>query len=149
VDLKGNTLVLFTLIKHGELLYNLIKQKTSSVNLIYGKTDTQSREDVRKLAEETTGNIIVASFGVFSTGINIKNLHNIIFASPYKSRIRNLQSIGRGLRAHESKEDGAKLYDIADDFNNRNHTIKHFVKRIEIYNQEQFDYEICKVTLTS
>ena len=149
VDLKGNTLVLFTLIKHGELLYNLIKEKTSSVNLVYGKTDTLTREKVRKLAEESTGNIIVASFGVFSTGINIRNLHNIIFASPYKSRIRNLQSIGRGLRAHESKEGGAKLYDIADDFNNRNHTIKHFVKRIEIYNQEEFDYEIHKVTLTS
>jgi len=91
---------------------------------------------------------VVASFGVFSTGINIRNLHNLIFASPYKSRIRNLQSIGRGLRMHESKRAGAKLYDIADNFNNNNHTLKHFVKRIGIYNQEEFDYEIHKVNLS-
>ena len=146
VDQSGNTLVLFTLIKHGELLYKLIKEKTNDVHLVYGATDTQTREGIRKLTEESEGRVLVASFGVFSTGINIRNLHNIIFASPYKSRIRNLQSIGRGLRLHDSKVN-AKLYDIADDFNNKNHTIKHFVERINIYNQEEFDYEIHKVQM--
>ena len=146
VDQSGNTLVLFTLIKHGKLLYKLIKEKTNDVHLVYGATDTETREGVRKLTEESEGRVLVASFGVFSTGVNIRNLHNIIFASPYKSRIRNLQSIGRGLRLHDSKV-SAKLYDIADDFDNKNHTIKHFVERINIYNQEEFDYEIHKVQM--
>ena len=146
LDQKGNTLILFSLIKHGELLYNMIKEKTNDVHLVYGATDTETREGVRRLTEESEGRILVASFGVFSTGVNIRNLHNIIFASPYKSRIRNLQSIGRGLRLHDSKV-VTNLYDIADDFDNKNHTIKHFVERINIYNQEEFDYKLHKVQM--
>jgi superfamily II DNA or RNA helicase len=149
IDLKGNTLVLFSLIKHGQLLYELIKER-ADVNrktfFVFGGTDSETREKIRGIVEKERDAIVVASFGVFSTGINIRNLHNIIFASPYKSRIRNLQSIGRGLRIHESKAI-AKLYDIADNFNNNNHTMKHFVKRIGIYNQEEFDYEIIKINL--
>jgi len=145
-DLKGNTLVLFSLIKHGKELHNLIKGGKHESHLVYGATDTETREHTRRLAESKTGIIIIASFGVFSTGVNIRNLHNIIFASPYKSRIRNLQSIGRGLRLHDSKV-SAKLYDIADDFDNKNHTIKHFVERINMYSQEEFDYEIHKVQM--
>ena len=113
---------------------------------MFGGTDSETREKIRGIVETERDSIVVASFGVFSTGINIRNLHNIIFASPYKSRIRNLQSIGRGLRTHESKA-GAKLYDIADNFNNNNHTMKHFISRIGIYNQEEFDYEIVKINL--
>ena len=149
IDLKGNTLVLFSLIKHGQLLYELIKEKANvdrKTFFVFGGTDSGTRENIRRIVETERDAIVVASFGVFSTGINIRNLHNIIFSSPYKSRIRNLQSIGRGLRTHESKA-GAKLYDIADNFNNNNHTIKHFIKRIGIYNQEEFDYEIIKINL--
>ena len=149
IDLKGNTLVLFSLIKHGQLLHELIKER-ADVNrktfFVFGGTDSETREKIRGIVETERDSIVVASFGVFSTGINIRNLHNIIFASPYKSRIRNLQSIGRGLRTHESKAI-AKLYDIADNFNNNNHTIKHFISRIGIYNQEEFDYEIIKINL--
>ena len=149
IDLKGNTLVLFSLIKHGQLLHELIKER-ADVNrktfFVFGGTNSETRENIRKIVEQERDAIVVASFGVFSTGINIRNLHNIIFASPYKSRIRNLQSIGRGLRMHESKAI-AKLYDIADNFNNNNHTIKHFISRIGIYNQEEFDYEIIKINL--
>ena len=149
IDLKGNTLVLFSLIKHGQLLHELIKER-ADVNrktfFVFGGTNSETRENIRKIVEQERDAIVVASFGVFSTGINIRNLHNIIFASPYKSRIRNLQSIGRGLRIHESKVT-ARLYDIADNFNNNNHTIKHFIKRIGIYNQEEFDYEIIKINL--
>ena len=149
IDLKGNTLVLFSLIKHGQLLHELIKER-ADVNrktfFVFGGTDSDTREKIRGIVETERDAIVVASFGVFSTGINIRNLHNIIFASPYKSRIRNLQSIGRGLRTHESKAI-AKLYDIADNFNNNNHTIKHFISRIGIYNQEEFDYEIIKINL--
>lgn len=85
----------------------------------------------------------------FSTGINIKNLHNIIFASPSKSRIRNLQSIGRGLRTSETKME-ATLYDIADDLRwkkKENFTIKHFAERLKIYSEEQFKFKIYKVGL--
>ncbi len=149
IDLKGNTLVLFSLIKHGQLLHELIKER-ADVNrktfFVFGGTDSETREKIRRIVETERDAIVVASFGVFSTGINIRNLHNIIFASPYKSRIRNLQSIGRGLRTHESKAI-ARLYDIADNFNNNNHTMKHFIKRIGIYNQEEFDYEIIKINL--
>jgi superfamily II DNA or RNA helicase len=149
IDLKGNTLVLFSLIKHGQLLHELIKER-ADVNrktfFVFGGTDSETREKIRRIVETERDAIVVASFGVFSTGINIRNLHNIIFASPYKSRIRNLQSIGRGLRTHESKAI-ARLYDIADNFNNNNHTMKHFISRIGIYNQEEFDYEIIKINL--
>ena len=149
IDLKGNTLVLFSLIKHGQLLYELIKEKANvdrKTFFVFGGTDSSTRENIRRIVETERDAIVVASFGVFSTGINIRNLHNIIFSSPYKSRIRNLQSIGRGLRTHESKA-GAKLYDIADNFNNNNYTIKHFIKRIGIYKQEEFEYEIIKINL--
>ena len=95
-----------------------------------------------------TGNaIIVASYGTFSTGINIKNLHNVVFASPSKSRIRNLQSIGRVLRTSESKTE-AILYDIADDTtfkSKKNYTLNHLVERIRIYNEEKFNYEIIQI----
>jgi superfamily II DNA or RNA helicase len=89
------------------------------------------------------------SYGTFSTGINIRNLHNIVFSSPSKSRVRTLQSIGRGLRRSETK-DRAILFDIADDFtykSKRNFTINHFMERINIYNEEQFDYEIKRIKL--
>ena len=107
------------------------------------------REEIRQLAEKNNDMIIVASYGTFSTGVNIKNLHNIIFASPSKSRIRNLQSIGRGLRKGNTKKE-ATLYDIADDLSwksYKNHTLLHFAERIKIYGEEQFDYKIYTVKL--
>jgi superfamily II DNA or RNA helicase len=93
--------------------------------------------------------IVVASFGTFSTGINIRNLHNIIFASPSKSRVRNLQSIGRGLRQSAGKK-MATLYDIADDLRHKKHmnfTLQHFVERVKIYNEEKFPFKIYNIGL--
>ena len=119
--------------------------------MIYGATPTDDREKVRSLVEQNENAVIVASYGTFSTGVNIKRIHNIIFASPYKSQIRVLQSIGRGLRIAGDKEQ-LNLFDISDDlsYNNRqNFTLKHFGSRIEIYNQEEFDYEIIPITLKS
>ena len=107
--------------------------------------DSDTRERIRHIVESESNAIIVASYGVFSVGINIRNLHNIIFASPYKSRIRNLQSIGRGLRLHDSKV-SAKLYDIADDFDNKI-IQSNICERINMYSQEEFDYEIHKVQM--
>ena len=151
LNLKGNTLVLFQFVeKHGDVLYDLIKNATQRKTFyVYGGTDTTDREAIRAITEEEKDAIIIASYGTFSTGINIRNLHNIVFSSPSKSRVRTLQSIGRGLRKGESK-DTATLYDIADDFSHkskRNFTINHFLERLNIYNEEQFDYEINRIKL--
>ncbi len=151
--LDGNTLVLFSRIEaHGEPLFNLINNNVSEgrkVFFVHGGVDTDERERIRAITESEKDAVIVASYGVFSTGINIKNLHNVIFASPSKSRIRNLQSIGRVLRKGKDK-DKATLYDIADDctYNSRkNYTLNHFIERVKIYNEESFNYDIVTVNL--
>ena len=149
-DLDGNTLVLFNYVeKHGTPLYELINNNVESsrkVFFVHGGTDVEDREEVRNLTETESNAIIVASYGTFSTGINIKRLHNIVFASPSKSRIRNLQSIGRVLRKGEGK-DIATLYDIADDIGGQNYTLKHLNERVNIYNNENFKYEVIRVNL--
>ena len=149
-DMKGNTLVLFQFVeKHGRPLYELIEKLDRKTFFVFGGTDTLDREKVREIVEKENDAIIVASFGTFSTGINIKRLHNIIFASPSKSRIRNLQSIGRGLRKSSDK-DSVELYDISDDLSwkkNMNYTLNHFSERINIYSTEKFDYEIHSVRI--
>ena len=153
LKLKGNTLILFQLVeKHGKNLQQIIKDKAEEgrkIFYIYGGVDTEERENARAIVEKEDNAIIVASYGTFSTGINIKNLHNIIFASPSKSRIRNLQSIGRGLRLGDNKVN-ATLYDISDDLiykSKENYTLKHFQERINIYTEEEFDYEIHNINL--
>ncbi len=149
-DLSGNTLVLFNYVeRHGEPLYNLINTSVNNrkVFFVHGGVDVEDREEVRQITELEENAIIVASYGTFSTGINIKRLHNIVFASPSKSRIRNLQSIGRVLRK-ESTKTVATLYDISDNISRgewKNFTFKHFEERLKIYQQEKFDYEIIKV----
>jgi superfamily II DNA or RNA helicase len=151
LKLKSNTLVLFQYVeKHGKILHDMISGETDrKVFFVYGGTDTQTREDIRAITEKEKDAIIVASYGTFSTGINIRNLHNIVFASPSKSRVRALQSIGRGLRRSDSKA-SATLFDLADDFtykSKRNFTIGHFLERINIYNEEQFNYEINRIKM--
>ena len=153
LDLKGNTLVLFSRVEtHGAVLFDKIntnKRGDRKVFFVHGGVDAEERELVREITERETDAIIVASYGTFSTGINIKNLHNVIFASPSKSRIRNLQSIGRVLRKGKNKTK-AVLYDIADDctLNSRkNYTLNHLIERIKIYNEENFNYEIITIQL--
>ena len=153
LDLKGNTLVLFSRVEsHGAILYEKInnnKRGDRKVFFIHGGVDTEERELVREITERESNAIIVASYGTFSTGINIKNLHNVIFASPSKSRIRNLQSIGRVLRKGKNKTK-AVLYDISDDctYNSRkNYTLNHLIERIKTYNEENFNYEIITIQL--
>ena len=143
LSLKGNTLVLFQFVeKHGKVLYEMMKDKGKKVFFVYGGTDVDDRESIRKIVEKEENAIIIASYGTFSTGISIKRLHNIVFSSPSKSRIRVLQSIGRQLRKSEFKEK-ARLYDIADDLSwksYQNHTLRHFVERIKIYESEKFEH---------
>lgn len=152
LNLKGNSLVLFQLVeKHGKILHKMIKEEAGDRHVFFvsGQTDVDDREQVRHITEKEKDAIIVASFGTFSTGINIRNLHNVVFASPSKSRIRNLQSIGRGLRLSENKEI-ATLYDIADDFRigkYTNYTLNHFRERINMYDEEKFEYKFYNVEI--
>ena len=145
---EGNTLVLYQMVdKHGQILYNSMNESDKEVYFVHGGIDANTREEIRHRVEQSDNAIIVASYGTFSTGINIRNLHNVVFASPSKSRVRNLQSIGRALRKSDSKE-CATLYDISDDLSYKsytNHTIKHFAERVKIYNEEEFDYKIYNI----
>ena len=137
--------------KHGQVLYNIISAKCEDrpVFFVHCGVGVDEREEVRRITEEENDAIIVASYGTFSTGINIRKLHNIIFASPSKSKIRTLQSIGRGLRLGENKDE-ATLYDIADDLtykSRKNFTLDHFLERMKIYNEEKFEYKIYTINL--
>ena len=142
-SLKGNTLVLFQYVeKHGTVLHGkMFKRLEDKLHYVYGGTEVTDREEVRELVEKANDNVILASYGTFSTGVNIKKIDNVVFASPSKSRIRNLQSIGRGLRKADGKT-SMKLFDISDDLQCNNHTLNHLKERINIYNEENFTYEI-------
>jgi len=152
LHIDGNTLCLFQLVeKHGQILYDQVKDavKDRKVFFVYGGTNARTREDIRSIVEKEKKSIIIASYGTFSTGINIRNINNIVLASPSKSKIRVLQSIGRGLRLSESKS-SILVFDIADDMTYkrvRNFTLIHFMERINIYAEQQFVYEISKVNL--
>jgi len=152
LDLKGNTLVLYSRVEsHGEVIFNLINNSVTGrkVFFVHGGVDAEHREDIRAITEKEDNAIIVASYGTFSTGINIKNLHNVVFASPSKSRVRNLQSIGRVLRKGNNKTK-ATLYDIADDTtygSRKNYTLNHLIERVKIYNEENFNYEIIPIKM--
>lgn len=148
---SGNTLVLFSRVDaHGKPLYKMISEKSEGkVFFVSGDVKTDDREAIRKIVEKQKNAIIVASMGTFSTGINIRNLHNIIFASPSKSQIKVLQSIGRGLRKSDNGQE-TKLFDVADDLHwkkRNNFTLKHSAERVKIYDKQQFKYKIVKVDI--
>ena len=153
LEQKGNTLVLFQYVdKHGKILFDLVEDKAKDdrkVFFVSGATNTSDREAIRKITEKQSNAVIIASLGTFSTGINIRNLHNIIFASPSKSQIRVLQSIGRGLR---KSDDGrtTQLYDITDDISSgsrQNFALLHSYERLKIYKAENFIYKTYEVEL--
>jgi superfamily II DNA or RNA helicase len=151
---KGNTLILFNYVEaHGKPLAALLEAAGTNrkVYLIHGKTEADAREYIRRVIDKEKDAILVASYGTTSAGINIVNLDNIIFASPTKSVIRLLQSIGRGLRVSEKKKT-LKVYDIVDDLSwksHKNHVLRHFEERVKIYNKEKFDYKICSMSFDS
>ena len=157
MDSVDNILILFQYVdKHGKPLHNMLQDKFKKLNItdrrlfyVSGETDVDTREKIRAITEREDNAIIVASIGTFSTGINIKRLHNIIFASPNKSQIRVLQSIGRGLRK-TADEKNTTVYDIADDLHwksKKNYTLVHAAERIKIYAKEKFDYEIYDINI--
>ena len=149
---KGNTLILFNYVeKHGKVLMKMLMDKVSKRQIFFiaGETDVEQREAIRTATEEEKNAIIVASSGVLSTGVNIKNLQYLIFAHPYKAKIRNLQSIGRVLRL-DDKNNKAVLYDIIDDLHwkrRNNYGLKHWKERLDIYLKEKFDYDYNVITL--
>lgn len=144
-SLDGNTLLLFQRVeKHGQILYDLMKDKYENIFFLHGGITGIKRQEIIKSIDKYNNAIIIASYGVLSAGANIPNLNNVIFASPYKSKIKNLQSIGRVLRVTKDKTT-AKLYDIADDLSHKkkkNHTLHHLFERVKIYNEENFQYRI-------
>jgi superfamily II DNA or RNA helicase len=154
LSLKGNSLLLFQYVdKHGEVLFDLISNSKYAIDkkvyFIHGGIKAEERETIRKAMETEDNVILIGSVGTVSTGTNIKNLHNIIFAAPSKSRIRNLQAIGRVLRLNENKQE-AVLYDISDDLRykkHQNYTLTHFQERVKIYNEEKFDFKIINVDM--
>lgn len=155
----GNTLVLYNYVeKHGKPIYDAIDAKLNELPrrvrklfFVSGAVDTDERERIRAITEKEKDAIIVASMGTFSTGINIRNLHNLIFASPSKSQIRILQSIGRGLRKSDDGR-GTKVFDIADDLHwksSKNYTLEHAAERIKLYGRERFDFKIHEVPIST
>lgn len=152
-SLEGqNNLVLFDLVeKHGKILEPLLQKEDRQLHFIYGATKGEERERIRHMVENDPikQHDILASYGVFSTGVNLKKLDNVIFASGSKSEVKVLQSIGRALRKGNDA-DKATLYDITDDLSVgsfTNYTLQHFRKRIEIYGQEQFPFRIYTVEI--
>lgn len=151
--LDGNVLVLFTKVhKQGKPLYNLLKKKLAKDRNVYyisGETEANKRENIRGNIEKETNSILVASYGTLSTGVNIKSLQYVIFASPYKSEIKVLQSIGRILRLKDGKSK-AILFDIVDDFRYKksvNYSFEHFSQRFDIYKREKFPVTISEYKL--
>ena len=153
LSLKGNTLILFQFTdKHGKPLFSMIQEKcTSERKVFYVDKDVKPlvRDQIRGVVEKETDAIIVASYGTFSTGVNIRNIDNVIFASPTKSKIRVLQSIGRGLRMSDRKNKVTQ-YDIVDDLQHKTHenfALKHAKERLRYYNLEKFRVKTYKISL--
>ncbi|MFA7407653.1 MAG: DEAD/DEAH box helicase family protein [Anaerolineaceae bacterium] len=147
-----NNLILFDLVeKHGKVLKELFETEGRILHFMTGASSVEERESVRHTVEDDPlkRHDILASYQLFSTGVNIKRLDNVIFASGSQSEIRVLQSIGRTLRKGNGS-DNATLYDIGDDLSKgsyTNYTMKHMEKRLEIYASEGFPFKIFKVDL--
>jgi superfamily II DNA or RNA helicase len=124
---KNNTLIMVDRIIHGEILERILKKETNKkVFFIQGSVEVDDREIIKKIMEENIDVICIAMSRIFSTGISIKNIHNIIFCTAGKAKVKLIQSIGRGLRLHKSKH-RLTVYDIADNFK---YAQKHFRHRI-------------------
>ena len=149
-SLEGTTLVLFRYKEHGRVLFEMLKERTDHpVFFIDGDVDSEGRNSIRKIVNEHPDAKLVASIGTTATGTNIPNINNMIFSHPSKSKIQNLQAVGRGLRKSELKSD-VTLFDIADDLQwktHKNHTLKHFIERTNIYSNEHFKFKVYQVEL--
>ena len=150
LSLEGNTLILFQYVeKHGELLHNMVAAdslESRKIFFVHGKVPGEERDTIRCIVEQEKNAIIVASRQTFGTGVNIEHIHNIIFASPLKSKIANLQAIGRGLRRADGKEE-CVLYDICDNLGWYNYGFRHAHERMKIYKREGFNYKTYSINM--
>jgi len=136
-NLKNNTLILVNHLDHGAAIYNALQgMEGKEVYYIIGEVEVEVREQIKARMEEADNIVCVAISKIFSTGVNVKNLHNIIFAMAGKAFIRTVQSIGRGLRLHPTK-DKLRIYDVYD---NLRYSLLHADKRKQIYNKENIEY---------
>jgi superfamily II DNA or RNA helicase len=136
--LTNNTLILVNHIVHGENLLKTVRNICTNKRIFFikGEVDIEERENIKKLMESSNDIVCIAISAIFSTGVNIKNLHNIMFVSGGKSFIRTVQSIGRGLRLHDNK-DKLLIIDLCD---NLHYGRQHSEKRKSIYNMEKIQY---------
>lgn len=143
LDSDKNVLILVNKLDHCDAIAESLTSIGITPNIVTGAIkDTEERNSIRKKMEKSGGNVIVATSGVYSTGISINRLHCVIFADAGKSKITTLQSVGRGLRLHETK-DKLYLYDISDDLKFSN---KHLEKRMEFYARNNFNVEIKEIS---
>lgn len=145
---KHNTLILCGHIEHLGTIHDYLKTTLSEkyiIHVIHGKIEAEERENIRRLMEKDENVVLLATYGTVSTGINIKRIHNVIFASSSKSKIRVLQSIGRGLRTHESK-DHVVIWDLIDDMTKttklgnvkKNYMVQHWEERQKLFAEQGF-----------
>ncbi len=135
--LKGNTLLIFDRVAHIEYIAEELKKLKKNVYTINGKVDQAERDHIKKLTESGDDVTILASYGTMSTGVSIKKLHNLVFCHPSKSIIRVLQTVGRLLRMHSTK-DRANIFDLVDVFkcsakDDPNTAMKHAKERYGFY----------------
>lgn len=141
-NFNNNILIIINHIEHGEILYNILSQIDGrTTTFIRGDVEVEDRKEVIKQMEKSNNNIVIAISKIFSTGINVKNLHMVVFGAGGKSFIRTVQSIGRGLRLNENK-DQLTIIDVAD---NLKYGSEHVNKRIDIYNREKLEFSITKL----
>lgn len=139
-----NTLILVSKLDHSSIIIEKLRKAGIEPYIVNGEIkDMEERNKIRHDIENETGKVIVATVGVYSTGISIKRLHAIIFAAAGKSKIQTLQSVGRGLRMHDTK-DKLKLFDIAD---NLPYSSKHLQSRMEYYSKNNFNVKIKEIDI--
>ena len=150
---KNNSLILFHTIEYGTMLYEYLRDNISNKHFYYidGSTKKDKREKIKKLMEITDDKpkILIASFGTFSTGINIKAIMNVVFADSFKSDQIIRQSIGRGLRLHKDKNK-LIVFDIVDNFLPKytNILYKQYQVRLEkIYKKQGFTVNEIKLKI--
>lgn len=137
LNLPNNTIIMADRIQHGILLESKLKnlnKNNRQIFFIQGSTEMEERESIRKIMNDNNDIIVIAISKIFSTGINIPNLHNVIFGSAGKAKIKIMQSIGRALRLHPTKK-SANIFDIADD---TKYSKIHLKERKKLYEQEKY-----------
>ena len=150
--MSKNTLVLFSNVKdqHGKRMYDWLRENTHKTCFyVDGSVSKEHRDFYKKEMESGDNKILIASFTTFSTGISIKNIHNIVFTESYKSEIIVKQSIGRGMRQLEGKN-SFNIIDIVDDLSYQKHSnflYKHGKARLEFYKQYSTDIKIHRVKI--